>query len=171
MNDKISSEASLKISTKAVYDLAVATEVTTKNGNKGSTVPFQFTVTNNGNALDYVYLPIPDVPSGGWFATYSSDLSEFQLPAKQSKTVYLNIDVPDSNNIYGGDNIISVNVSSAQSFQSLLFNFTVFIKEEPNIEIELSSSPGELTAGTTGEFQVLVTNKGNTVERLSLIHI
>ncbi|MFL2941782.1 MAG: hypothetical protein ACJZ2N_03165 [Candidatus Poseidoniales archaeon] len=168
LNDKVSSEASLKISTKAVYDLSVTTEVTTKNGNKGSTVPFQFTVTNNGNALDYVRLPIPEVPSGGWFTTFSNDLSEFQLEAKQSKTVYLNVEVPDSNNIYGGDNIISVNVSSDQSDQFLLFSFTVYIKEEPSIEIELSSSPDEVTAGTTGEFQVLITNNGNTVEIVNL---
>ncbi|MBA60631.1 MAG: hypothetical protein CMB30_02920 [Euryarchaeota archaeon] len=167
LNDKVFSEVSLKISTKAVYDLSVVTEVTTKNGNKGSTVPFQFTVTNNGNALDYVRLPIPDVPSGGWVATYSNALSNFELAAKQTKTVYLNVQVPEGK-VYGGDNLVSTQVVSDQSEQVLFLNFTVYLKEEPNVEIELSSSPDEVTAGTTGTFRVLVTNKGNTLETVNL---
>ena len=167
LNDKVTSIASFKISTNAVYDLSVITEIDTKNGNKGSTIPFQLTVVNEGNALDYVRLPFPDSPSR-WQASYADGLTEFELNAKESKTFYLNVQVPSSGTINGGDNLIEVKITSDQHDQIVFLNFTVFIKEESNIEIELSESPEEVTAGTTAKFIILITNTGNTIETINL---
>ena len=46
--------------------------------------------------------------------------------------------------------------------------FTVFVEEKADIDVELKTTAGDITAGTAGNFKVLITNNGNTVETLSL---
>jgi uncharacterized membrane protein len=84
----------------------------------------------------------------------------------QSKTVYLNVDIPAS--VYGGENIIDAIVSSDQSGESIDLSFVIYVEEKANIDVEVKTTAGDVTAGTTGKFTVRISNNGNTVEKLSL---
>ena len=134
-----------------------------KDGESGETIPFQLTVINNGNAVDYVSLPSAIAPAG-WIATFSE--SSFTLAPSQSKVVYLNVEIPA--NVYGGDNLIQVKVSSDQSGQTTDMEFVVYVPEIADIDVELKTTAGDVTAGTTGKFIVRLSNNGNTIESLSL---
>ena len=132
-------------------------------GTSGDIIPFQVTITNIGNDIDFVRLP-PAVAPVGWL-TYWSE-SKFTLSPEQSKIVYLNVEVPDS--VYGGNNDIDGQVLSDQSGQVLDLNFVVYVDEKPDIDIELKLTAGDVTAGTIGKFTVRLTNNGNTIENLEL---
>ena len=120
-------------------------------------------VKNLGNDVDYINLPSPALPNG-WIGTYTE--SSFTLQPLESKTIYLNVKVPV--NVFGGNNIITSKVSSDQSGQTDSITLTVFVEEKADIDVELKTTAGDVTAGTPGNFKVLITNKGNTVETLSL---
>jgi len=165
LNDKVTVSKTFKVSTNAIYNLEVTTTTNTKTGNIGSIIPFQLTITNKGNAKDYVRLPFPTVPSG-WIATYQDNKSSFDLEAQLSETIHLHVQVPSI--VYGGDNIIYSKIESDQSGQLLHLNFTVYIKENPKVDVELKNTAGDVTAGTTGTFKVLLTNNGNTIETVNL---
>ena len=85
----------------------------------------------------------------------------------ESKTVYLNVNVPT--NVFGGNNTITSKVSSDQSGETSTIIFTVFVEEKADIDLELKTTAGDVTAGTSGNFKILITNNGNTVETLSLV--
>ena len=84
----------------------------------------------------------------------------------QSKTIYLNIDVPE--NVFGGENPINAKVSSDQSGEEIALSFVIYIDEKADIDVEVKTTAGDVTAGTTGKFTVRITNNGNTVETCSL---
>ena len=151
------------IYTNPVYDLSVEIPSDRKDGTSGETIPFQIVVTNEGNAIDYVSLPSPLAPAG-WLTSFSE--SSFTLAPLQSKTVYLNIEVPT--NVYGGENMIEAIVSSDQSGESIDLNFVVYIEEKADVDVELKMTAGDVTAGTIGRFTVRLSNNGNTIEQLSL---
>jgi uncharacterized membrane protein len=44
----------------------------------------------------------------------------------------------------------------------------IYVEEKANIDVEVRTTAGEVTAGTTGKFTVRISNNGNTVEKLSL---
>jgi len=163
LNDKVTSFDTFTVYTNPVYLLVVTSPTDTKDGEPGDTIPFQLTVTNSGNDVDYVSLPTPSAPAG-WIATFSE--SSFTLNPYQSKVVYLNVEVPS--NVYGGDNIIELQVSSDQSGQVIDMEFAVYVPEVADIDVELKTTAGDVTAGNTGQFTVRLSNNGNTVEILSL---
>ena len=142
---------------------SVETPSDTKTGSSGDTIPFQLTVKNLGNDVDYINLPSPILPNG-WIGTYTE--SSFTLQPLESKTIYLNVKVPV--NVFGGNNIITSKVSSDQSGQTDSITLTVFVEEKADIDVELKTTAGDVTAGTPGNFKVLITNNGNTVETVSL---
>ena len=164
LNNKVSDIELVTIFTNPVYELEIIINSEFKNGISGDTIPFQVTILNRGNDVDFVRLP-PAVAPVGW-PTYWSE-SQFTLAPQQSKIVYLNIEVPAS--VYGGNNGIDGQVLSDQSGQVLDLHFIVYVDEKPDIDIELKLTAGEVTAGTTGKFTVRLTNNGNTVENLELI--
>ena len=163
LNDKAVSEDSFKIYTNPTYLLEVSSPDTNKTGDSGDTIPFQLTITNSGNDVDYVSLASPALPNG-WVATYTE--SSFTLSASESKIVYLNVKIPD--NVLGGDNTIAVTVSSDQSSQSETVILTVSVDQKADIDLELKTTAGDVKAGTIGTFRVLITNNGNTLETLTL---
>ena len=151
------------IYTNPVYELTITVSSDYKDGISGETIPFQVTIANIGNDIDFVRLP-PVVAPVGWLAYWSE--SQFTLGAQQSKVVYLNVEVPET--VYGGDNMIDGQVLSDQSGQSLDLHFTVYVDEKPDVDIELKLTAGEVIAGETGKFTVRLTNNGNTIENLDL---
>jgi len=163
LNNNYEASHDFKVITNPTYILSVETPSDVKTGASGDTIPFQITVKNMGNDVDYVNLPSPALPSG-WTGTYTE--SSFTLQPLESKTVYLNVKVPT--NVFGGNNIITSKVSSDQSGQMSTIMFTVFVEERADIDVELKTTAGDITAGTAGNFKVLITNNGNTVETLSL---
>ena len=163
LNNKVTSFDTFTVYTNPVYLLVVDTPSDRKDGESGDTIPFQLTISNSGNDVDYVSLPVPDTPAG-WIATFSE--SSFTLNPYQSKVVYLNVEIPSS--VYGGDNTIHVTISSDQSGQEIDIEFVVYVPEVSDIDVELKTTAGDVTAGTTGQFTVRLSNNGNTVETLSL---
>ena len=163
LNSKESHFDTFTVYTNPVYDLSVEIPSDRKDGASGETIPFQIVVTNEGNAIDYVSLPSPLAPAG-WLASFSQ--SSFTLEPSQSKTVYLNVDVPAS--VYGGENMIEAIVSSDQSGQTIDLDFVVYVEEKADIDVELKMTAGDVTAGTIGKFTVRLSNNGNTIEKLSL---
>ena len=164
LNNKFEVRQSFKIMTNPTYLLSVTTPADTKTGASGDTIPFQLVIENLGNDVDYVNLPSPVLPSG-WVGTYT--VSSFTLEPFESKTVYLNINVPT--NVFGGNNTITSKVSSDQSGETSTIVFTVFVEEKSDIDVELKTTAGDVTAGTPGNFKILITNNGNTVENLALV--
>ena len=163
LNNKESHFDTFTVYTNPVYDLSVEIPSDRKDGTSGETIPFQIVVTNEGNAIDYVSLPSPLAPAG-WLTSFSE--SSFTLAPLQSKTVYLNIEVPA--NVYGGENMIEAIVSSDQSGESIDLDFVVYIEEKADVDVELKMTAGDVTAGTIGRFTVRLSNNGNTIEQLSL---
>ena len=163
LNSKESHFDTFTVYTNPVYDLSVEIPSDRKDGTSGETIPFQIVVTNEGNAIDYVSLPSPLAPAG-WLTSFSE--SSFTLAPLQSKTVYLNIEVPA--NVYGGENMIEAIVSSDQSGESIDLDFVVYIEEKADVDVELKMTAGDVTAGTIGKFTVRLSNNGNTIEKLSL---
>ena len=163
LNDKFTNHDSFKIVTNPTYAFSVETPSDIKTGSSGDTIPFQLTVKNLGNDVDYINLPSPTLPSG-WIGTYTE--SSFTLQPLESKTVYLNVKVPA--NVFGGNNTITSRVSSDQSGQMSSIDFIVYVEEKADIDVELKTTAGDVTAGLSGDFKVLITNNGNTVETLSL---
>ena len=163
LNDKAVSEDSFKIYTNPTYLLDVTSPDTNKTGDSGDTIPFQLTIRNLGNDVDYVNLASPVLPAG-WVGTYTE--SSFTLQPSDAKIVYLNVKVPD--NVFGGDNIITVVLTSDQSSQSETVTFTVSVDQKADINVELKTTAGDVKAGTIGSFRVLLTNNGNTIETLTL---
>jgi uncharacterized membrane protein len=164
LNSKESHFDTFTVYTNPVYDLSVEIPSDRKDGDSGETIPFQIVVTNEGNAMDYVSLTTDSAPPG-WLTSFS-ELS-FTLEPSQSKTVYLNVEVPVS--VYGGENVIETIVSSESgSGQSIDFVFVVYVAEKADVDVELKTTAGDVTAGTTGKFIVRLTNNGNTVETVSL---
>ena len=163
LNSKESHFDTFTVYTNPVYDLSVEIPSDRKDGTSGETIPFQIVVTNEGNAIDYVSLPSPLAPAG-WLTSFSE--SSFTLAPLQSKTVYLNIEVPT--NVYGGENMIEAIVSSDQSGESIDLDFVVYIEEKADVDVELKMTAGDVTAGTIGRFTVRLSNNGNTIEQLSL---
>ena len=106
--------------TNPTYIFSVETPSDTKTGSSGDTIPFQLTVKNLGNDVDYINLPSPTLPSG-WIGTYTE--SSFTLQPLESKTVYLNVKVPA--NVFGGNSTITSKVSSDQSGQMSSIDFWV----------------------------------------------
>ena len=164
LNDKFTNHDSFKIMTNPTYLFSVVTPSDTKTGSSGDTIPFQLTVKNLGNDVDYINLPSPTLPSG-WIGTYTE--SSFTLQPLESKTVYLNVKVPA--NVFGGNSTITSKVSSDQSGQMSSIDFIVYVEEKADIDVELKTTAGDVTAGLSGDFKVLITNNGNTVETLSLV--
>ena len=164
LNNKFEASQSFKIMTNPTYILSVTTPSDTKTGSSGDTIPFQVVIENLGNDVDIVNLPFPILPSG-WVGTYTE--SSFSLQPLESKTVYLNVNVPT--NVFGGNNTITSKVSSDQSGETSTIIFTVFVEEKADIDLELKTTAGDVTAGTSGNFKILITNNGNTVETLSLV--
>jgi uncharacterized membrane protein len=164
LNSKEAHFDTFTVYTNPVYDLSVEIPSDRKDGDSGETIPFQIVVTNEGNAMDYVSLTTDSVPPG-WLTSFS-ELS-FTLEPSQSKTVYLNVEVPVS--VYGGENMIEAIVSSESgSGQSINLDFVVYVAEKADVDVELKTTAGDVTAGTTGKFIVRLTNNGNTVETVSL---
>jgi len=163
LNSKVSSFDTLSIYTNPVYELTMVVNSDFKEGVSGDVIPFQVTITNIGNDIDFIRLP-PAAAPVGWL-TYWSE-SQFTLGAQQSKIVYLNVEVPES--VYGGNNMIDGEILSDQSGQALDLHFIVYVDEKPDIDIELKLTAGEVMAGTTGKFTVRLTNNGNTIENLKL---
>ena len=164
LNNKFEVRQSFKIMTNPTYILSVTTPSDTKTGASGDTIPFQLVIENLGNDVDHVNLPFPLLPSG-WIGTYTE--SSFSLQPLESKTVYLNVNVPT--NVFGGNNTITSKVSSDQSGETSTIVFTVFVEEKADIDVELKTTAGDVTAGTSGNFKILITNNGNTVETLALV--
>jgi len=164
LNNKFEARQSFKIMTNPTYILSVTTPSDTKTGASGDTIPFQLVIENLGNDVDHVNLPFPLLPSG-WIGTYTE--SSFSLQPLESKTVYLNVNVPT--NVFGGNNTITSKVSSDQSGETSTIVFTVFVEEKADIDVELKTTAGDVTAGTSGNFKILITNNGNTVETLALV--
>ena len=163
LNSKESHFDTFTVYTNPVYGLSVEIPSDRKDGASGETIPFQIVVTNDGNAIDYVSLPTPLAPAG-WLASFSE--SSFTLAPSQSKTVYLNVDVPSS--VYGGENTINAIVSSDQSGEAIDLDFVVYVEEKADIDVELKTTAGDVTAGIIGKFTVRLSNNGNTIEKLSL---
>jgi len=163
LNNKVSNFDTFTVYTNPVYDLSVEVPTDRKDGEPGSSIPFQIVVTNEGNSVDYVSLPSPSTPAG-WLASFSE--SSFTLGPMQSKTIYLNIDVPE--NVFGGENTIDAKVSSDQSGEEIDLSFVIYIDEKADIDVEVKTTAGDVTAGTIGKFTVRITNNGNTVETCSL---
>ena len=90
-------EVNLAEMTNPTYILSVTTPADTKTGASGDTIPFQIVIENLGNDVDYVNLPSPTLPSG-WVGTYT--ISSFTLEPMESKTVYLNVNVPANCVVY-----------------------------------------------------------------------
>ena len=86
LNNKAVSQDSFKIYTNPTYLLEVTSPDMNKTGDSGDTIPFQLTITNLGNGVDYVSLASPVLPTG-WIGTYTE--SSFTLSASESKIVYL----------------------------------------------------------------------------------
>jgi len=163
LNNKVTNFDTFTVYTNPVYSLSAEVPSDRKDGSPGDSVTFQIVVTNDGNSIDYVSLPSPMAPAG-WIATFSE--SSFTLGPLQSKTVYLNVDIPAS--VYGGENIIDAEVSSDQSGEYIDISFVIYVEEKADIDVEVKTTAGDVTAGTTGKFTVRISNNGNTVERLSL---
>ncbi len=163
LNDKEVHDVYFTVFTNPVYDLSVEIPADYKNGEEGDSIPFQITVTNNGNAADQVNLPFASAPAN-WITAFSE--SSFSLSPGSSKTIYLNVDIPA--NVNGGENLITVSVNSDQSGQSIEISFTVYIDEKAEIDVDVKTTAGDVMAGTTGNFKVRITNNGNTVEKLTL---
>jgi len=163
LNNKVTSYDTFTVYTNPVYLLVADSPSDKKDGDSGDTIPFQLTITNSGNDIDYVSLPTPVTPAG-WIATFSE--SSFTLNPHQSKVVYLNVEVPST--VYGGDNIIQVTISSDQSGQEIDMEFVVYVPETSKVDVELKTTAGDVTAGTKGQFTVRLSNNGNTMETLSL---
>ena len=167
LNDKVTSFDTFTVYTNPVYLLVAESPSDRKDGESGDTIPFQLTITNSGNDVDYVNIRISSEGGApaGWVPTFSE--SSFTLNPSQSKVVYLNVPVPSK--VYGGDNIIKVEVSSdSGSDQVIEMEFVVYVPEIADIEVEIKTTAGDVTAGTTGQFVVRLTNNGNTVETVSL---
>ena len=166
LNNKVSSFDTFTVYTNPFYLLVAESPSDRKDGESGDTIPFQLTITNSGNDVDYVNVIIPSNGAPpGWIPTFSE--SSFTLNPSQSKVVYLNVPVPS--NVYGGDNIIKVKISSdSGSNQVIDMEFVVYVPEIADVEVELKTTAGDVTAGTTGQFIVRFENNGNTVETLSL---
>ena len=79
----------------------------------------------------------------------------------------MNVKVPA--NVFGGNSTITSKVSSDQSGQMSSIDFIVYVEEKADIDVELKTTAGDVTAGLSGDFKVLITNNGNTVETLSLV--
>ena len=163
LNNKVTNFDTFTVYTNPVYSLFTEVPSDRKDGSPGDSVTFQIVVTNEGNSIDYVSLPSPMAPAG-WIATFSE--SSFTLGPMQSKTIYLNVDIPAS--VYGGENIIDAIVSSDQSGESIDISFVIYVKEKADIDVEVKTTAGDVIAGTTGKFTVRISNNGNTVEKLSL---
>ncbi len=163
LNNKFETSQSFKIMTNPTYLFSVDIPSDAKTGVSGDTIPFQLTIKNIGNDVDYITLPSPTLPSG-WIGTYTE--SSFTLQPQDSKTVYLNVQVPA--NVFGGNSTINSKISSDQSNQMTSIDFTVYVEEKADIDVELKTTAGDVTAGLSGSFRVLITNNGNTVETLSL---
>ncbi len=164
LNNKFEVRQSFKIVTNPTYIISATTPSDTKTGASGDTIPFQLVIENLGNDVDYVNLPSPVLPSG-WIGTYT--VSSFTLEPLEAKTVYLNVVVPT--NVFGGNNTITSTVSSDQSGQTNTIVFTVYVEEEADIDVELKTTAGDVTAGTLGSFKIMITNNGNTIETLALV--
>ena len=163
LNNKFETSQSFKVMTNPTYLFSVDIPSDAKTGASGDTIPFQLTIKNIGNAVDYINLPSPTLPSG-WVGTYTE--SSFTLQPQDSKTVYLNVQVPA--NVFGGNSTITSKVSSDQSNQMTSIDFIVYVEEKADIDVELKTTAGDVTAGLSGSFKVLITNNGNTLETLSL---
>ena len=164
LNSKESHFDTFTVYTNPVYDLSVEIPSDRKDGDSGETIPFQIVVTNEGNAIDYVSLTTGLAPPG-WLTSFSE--LTFSLAPSQSKTVYLNIEIPVI--VYGGENMIEAIVSSESgSNQSINFDFVVYVEEKADVDVELKTTAGDVMAGTTSKFVVRLTNNGNTIETVSL---
>jgi len=163
LNNKVTNFDTFTVYTNPVYSLSAEVPSDRKDGSPGDSVTFQIVVNNEGNSIDYVSLPSPMAPAG-WIAIFSE--SSFTLGPMQSKTIYLNVDIPAS--VYGGENIIDAIVSSDQSGESIDLSFVIYVEEKADIDVEVKTTAGDVTAGTTGKFTVRISNNGNTVEKLSL---
>ena len=163
LNNKVSNFDTFTVYTNPVYGLSVEVPADRKDGASGDSIPFQIVVTNEGNSVDNINLPNAILPSG-WLASFSE--SSFTLEPMQSKTVYLNIDVKD--NALGGENLINATVESYESNQKIDISFIVYIDEKADIDVEVKTTAGDVTAGNTGKFIVRITNNGNTIEKCTL---
>ena len=170
LNNKFEERHNFNIITNPIYQFSVETPSDVKTGKLGDTIPFQLTIKNLGNDVEIINLPSAVFPSK-WSGEYT--LSSFSLEPSASKTVYLNVVVPDG--AYGGNNTIIATVKSDQCVnppcegQSEVISFIVYVEEKADVDLELKTTAGDVTAGTTGKFKILITNNGNTVETLSLM--
>ena len=107
-------------------------------------------------------MPSPSLPSG-WLGLTANLRLLYSLRIQKQ---YLNVQVPA--NVFGGNNTITSKVSSDQSGQTTSIDFIIYVEEKADIDVELKTTAGDVTAGLSGSFKVLITNNGNTVEILSL---
>ena len=62
LNNNFEVHYDFKIMTNPTYVFSVETPSDTKTGSSGDTIPFQLTVKNLGNDVDYINLPSPILP-------------------------------------------------------------------------------------------------------------
>jgi len=163
LNQRITRDSTLTLTIAETHGLEVMTGTTAKDGGSNEAIPFSFTVRNNGNALDYVSLPIPTPPLN-WEATLSD--TQFTLDPGASKTVYLNLRTPDG--VWGGSHTVMVTINSDETGEKHTLNFTVTIPASPGLTVTLVQKNDDVKAGEDGSFTFNISNTGNTYEQVSL---
>jgi uncharacterized membrane protein len=163
LNHHITRDSTLSLTIAETHGLEVTTGTTAKDGGSNEAIPFSFTVRNNGNALDYVSLPIPTPPLN-WEATLSD--TQFTLTPGASKTVYLNLRTPEG--VWGGSHTIMVTINSDETGEKHTLNFTVTIPASPGLTVMLVQKNNDIKAGEDGSFTFNLSNTGNTYEQVSL---
>ena len=163
LNQRITRDSTLTLTIAETHGLEVMTGTTAKDGGSNEAIPFSFTVRNNGNALDYVSLPIPTPPLN-WEATLSD--TQFTLDPGASKTVYLNLRTPEG--VWGGSHTVMVTINSDETGEKHTLNFTVTIPASPGLTVTLVQKNDDVKAGEDGSFTFNLSNTGNTYEQVSL---
>ena len=166
LNEGVSKSDSFKIYTNPTYNLVVTTSDDRKDAKPGEKFSFQIKIINKGNADDFVTVSPPKS------STLSATVSNFDSRLKPEPhidselVVFVEGEVPA--NAFGGENKITLNVTSDHSKQKVDIEFIVFVNEIANIDVEMKTTAGEVVAGTSGTYSIRLTNNGNTIENLSL---
>ena len=145
-----------------VYEVSVSVSGdTTQSGDPGDTLSYSITVKNKGNSDDTVALSLE-----GEMASWGSIVEDVDLEQGQSTTVNLTVNIDEDAVV--GDNAITVNGTSEDSFTAYdTSSVTVSVNKQYKVDIIVSSQSGD--PGSELIYPMRVQNKGTGTDSFKLL--
>ncbi len=145
-----------------VYEVSVSVSGdTTQSGDPGDTLSYSITVKNKGNSDDTVTLSLE-----GAMSSWGSIVEDVDLEQGQSMTVNLTVNIDEDAVV--GDNVITVNGTSEDSFTAYdTSSVTVSVNKQYKVDIIVSSQSGD--SGSELIYPMRVQNKGTGTDSFKLL--